>query len=1139
MHFRRGRTQSSSWKKLCFFFSKGSKNHPPKKPKTPWWRRLLNFLLVSGLLVLGSCFVYGVYFLPSVEDATQLQFEESTIIYDRAALDPTENPLDHVLYVIHGDENREYIPLKEISPWVKKATIAIEDDGFYDHIGFDVGGIIKAALNKFFGIGSARGGSTITQQLVKNSFLSRERTLTRKFNEILLSLKIEWAYEKDEILEMYLNKIPYGNNAHGVEAAAKTFFGKSARDLTLAEASILASLPVAPTRFSPYGANKNLLLGFYEEDPNTGEKVYKKGRKDLVLQRMLDLGFIAFEEFEIAWSESKEVEFKSFRTDIKAPHFVFHVREQLEEKYGKEFLRQGGLRIYTTLDPEMQTLAEKAIEEKTIYHASTHNAKNAALAAINPQNGEILAFVGGKDYFDSENDGQVNILTSRRQPGSSFKPFVYAAAFEKGYSPSTVLFDVETDFGGNYQPQNFDGKFTGPIPARDALNRSLNIPAIKMAFLATPQSVLDLAKKVGIKYEGDADFHGIAIGIGVAEVEPLSHINAYQVFAGNGSWYEPSGILEIQNSEGMVLESFDPEKNKHEGLAPEIAALVRDILTDETTRPTIDEFDWNKYLQIGTWDNGAKTGTSNRKAENPDFNEEEEEDEEDNPKMITVPGDSWTVGFSPYLVTGVWIGNNKGEPMKSGATGMTVAAPVWRQFMLQAHDLLEKKGADPKKPYPEVALEKTKVNKFSGKLATDKTPEKVVREEVFAPFAVPTQEDNSIQLTEIDRFTGRPATRFTPRFAREEVYRLDLKSIRPDIPNWQQPVEDWIEDHPMFMESLGEVMDPDPDEDEEGEEGDEEKLRLRKERRESLSPYSYLSRDRRTSLNELYFNRSRNAPQISITSPKDNGKLSPGEVDITVSVNAKNGVIGVEYYFDDVLVADSDQYPWKGHFYLPESAKIGTTHSIKAVAIDQLHNIGEQAIKINIGGDYDGPEIVFLGPRGNERMSINSTVHILADIKDYESRVSKVQFWLDNEMLTELAAPPFQHFFVAKGKMGRHNLMIRAWDGHENMSEKSIPISYEREMLVQESQPGITKITSFRNTISIDLLFPTPEKIEWAEVVVIQGGMVPFQQKIMVEGKSAQVHVAKNKMGEAEIKLFTKFTGIEDVIESDVRKVDL
>ncbi len=1107
-----------------------------KKPTAPrkkskWWKWLLGLFILAFV----GLFAYGAYFLPSVENASQLQFSESTVIYDRGALDPEENPNDHVLYVIHGDENREYLPLTEIPEWMKKATIAIEDDQFYDHFGFDVGGLTKAVLNRFFGIGTSRGGSTITQQLVKNSFLSREKTITRKFKELLLSMKVEWYYTKDEILEMYLNKIPYGHNAHGVEAAAKTFFGKSARELTLAESAILACLPVAPTRFSPYGANKKLLTGFYEENSETGERVYKKGRKDLVLKRMLDLEMITFEQFKTAWAESKEVEFRKYKTDIKAPHFVFYVREKMEEKYGKEFLRYGGLRIYTTLNPDLQNIAEETISEKTEHYLDTHEAKNAALAAINPESGELLAFVGGKDYFDTENDGQVNILTARRQPGSSFKPFVYAASFEKGYSPATAVFDVETDFGGNYQPQNFDGNFIGPVSARIALNHSLNIPAVKMAFLATPQSILDLAEKVGIKFEGDADRHGVALGVGVAEVEPLSHISAFQVFVNNGSYFDPTAILEVQDANGKVLEKFDASKTKKEAIQPEVAALVRNILTDETTRPVTEEFEWNKLLQLGKFDNGSKTGTSNRKVENPDFNEEEEEDEEENPKTITVPGDSWTIGFTPHLVTGVWVGNNRGEPMKPGATGLAVAAPIWKRFMLDAHKNLVEKGADPKKPYVEIELETRKVNKFSGHLATELTPLSVVQEEVFAPFAVPSKLDESIKTEEIDSFTGQPPTRFTPRFARIEQTVLDLKSIRSDLPHWREPVEEWITTHPEFMSSLGEIMDEEEDEDEEGNETEKEELK--NENRLSFSPFY---RRRRTLLDKIpNALKQRNIPLIKIISPKDGGTLSPGEIEINVSVSAKSEMKGVEFYFDDILITDSEHYPWKGRFALPSQAKIGTTHTLRAVAIDWLYNMGEHEIEVIIGGDYEGPEINFLGPKGNQHVPVNSMVHILADIKDYESRVKKAEFWVDEKNLGEVLLEPFQQTFVAKGNLGRHHIMARAWDEHGNFSEKTIPILYDREKLLKGSTPEISKITNYRNTISIDMIFPNPKNIEWAELLVIQGQTVPFQKKFEVNGKSAQFHVPKNRMGKARVKLTTKFFGKEEPVESPEKITNL
>ena len=460
----------------------------------------IKFSLWSGGGLFALLFLYGTFFLPSVKNAEVLSFAESTLIYDRQALeklekDPQSDLTENILYTIHGDENRDYLPLEEISPWMAKATMAIEDERFYRHFGFDILGLTNAVLGQI-GLREARGGSTITQQLVKNTFLTRERTFTRKFKELLLAIKMEWYFTKDEIMELYLNKIPYGHNAHGAEAAAKTFFGKSARDLSLAEASILASLPKAPTKFSPYGSNKDLLLGYYEYDEESGERIYKKGRKDLVLQRMLDLKMITNKEFQQAFAEAKDLEFKRSTGDIRAPHFVFYVRQQLEEKYGREFLRQGGLQIFTTLDADLQNAAEETIESKSSHYQGTYGAGNVAMVGIENETGEILAYIGGKDFFDEENDGQVDILTSFRQPGSSFKPFVYAAGFSEGYAPSTVLFDVETDFGGNYRPQNFDGTFIGPVSVRSALNASLNIPAVKMAHLAGLSQVMASLKRL-------------------------------------------------------------------------------------------------------------------------------------------------------------------------------------------------------------------------------------------------------------------------------------------------------------------------------------------------------------------------------------------------------------------------------------------------------------------------------------------------------------------------------------------------------------------------------------------------------------------------------------------------------------------
>jgi membrane peptidoglycan carboxypeptidase len=1097
------------WKRIC----------PHRKAHKWGFKRF--FLLFVGLVFFGL-FFYGWLFLPSVSNADQLAFAESTIIYDRGALDEEEDPNEHILYVIHGDENREHIPLSEIPQYMIDATISIEDDSFYSHFGFDLGGIIKAVLNHFFNIGSSRGGSTITQQLVKNTFLSREKTITRKFNELLLSIKVEMNYSKDEILELYLNNIPYGNNAHGIEAAAKTFFNKSAKDLTIAEASILASLPVAPTRFSPYGSNKDLLMGYYEYDEDTGEKTYKKGRKDLVLQRMLDLKKISFEEFKTAWAQAKEIEFTQYRTDIKAPHFVFYVRERLEEKYGKEFLKNGGLRIYTTLDHDLQQMAEDIIDLKSPHYEDTYGAKNVALASVNPDNGQILAYVGGKDYFDFENDGQVDVLTSRRQPGSSFKPFVYATAFQEGYFPATVLFDVETDFGGNYQPQNFDGEFSGPVSMRDSLNKSLNIPAVKTAYIADPENVLKVADKLGIIYEGDAEMHGVALGIGVAEVEPLSHIAAFQVFTGDGSYFEPTAILEVQNSDGEVLESFAPERGKKEGLDGEVAALVRHILTDETTRPTTDGFDWNILLQLEGQNNGAKTGTSNRKVENPEFDEKKPVDKEKNPEFITVPGDSWTVGFTPHLVTGVWVGNNRGEPMKSGATGLAVAAPIWKKFMNDAHENLIEKGADSEKLYNEpTPLEVRQVNKYSGKIASPMTPPKLVREEVFASFSIPTDLDDAVKMIEIDKVSGRPATQFTPFYARTRKYALTgLESVRPDMPNWQNPVKEWIETHPKFMTSLGAIMDEEP-----------------KKQDRVFGNFTSRFRNPPDDIHNRFTRQ--NAPEIQIVSPRNKGSLARGQVEISVTVSAKYGVKAVEYYLDDQLVADGIRYPWTGVFKIPTSIDFGTKHTIRAVAIDELFHSSEHEIEVEIAPDIMGPEIIFMGPVGRQKIPIDSEVQVLVDVKDASSGVKVVEFFLDDVSLGFQEKSPYRTTIQTSMDLGIHQLAVKAWDYHGNVNTKSIPITYERQRLLQISYPEISNTVSYRNSISVDVTVPDPREIEWVELFAEQREQIIYSEKVKNPKQYLQFQMLRNIKGKTNLKLVTKFRGKRTIYESPVKMINL
>ncbi|MBI5421656.1 penicillin-binding protein, partial [Candidatus Peregrinibacteria bacterium] len=481
--------------------------HPHLKEKLgPDNTRLLLKGLKWAAFVAGSLILIAILFvllvvyptLPDVRDLKGIAAAQSSTIFDREG-----NPL----YVIHGEENRKNVELKNISPSAISASLAIEDDGFYKHGGVDFGAILMAVCHEVRLCPTARGGSTITQQFIKNAYLSSERTYSRKLKEILLALKLESSYTKDEILGMYLNRIPYGSSIYGIERAAETFFGKSSKDLTLAEGAILASIPKAPSYYSPYGANRYATINLSGDDilksgikteqelvdvnpdfiskgllgktytfgeGESQRSIYVKGRVDFVLGRMRELGYINDEQVKSALVEANSKEFKPFREEIVAPHFVMYVRQFLEEKYGKDTVEKGGLKITTTIDPKLQAAAEKAVADHEKLNLDKYKASNASLVSMDPDTGQILAMVGSKDYWNEEIDGKVNIALRSRLPGSSFKPIVYAAAFLQGYAPSTVLYDVEMAFSGWYKPENYDGENRGPVTIRQALAWSLN-----------------------------------------------------------------------------------------------------------------------------------------------------------------------------------------------------------------------------------------------------------------------------------------------------------------------------------------------------------------------------------------------------------------------------------------------------------------------------------------------------------------------------------------------------------------------------------------------------------------------------------------------------------------------------------------
>lgn len=661
------------------------------------------FIFMAGLIIV---LLFSLQ-IPDFHSFEDRKIVNSTQIYDRTG--------EILLYDIHQDVKRTDISFEQMSLNIKNATVAIEDSEFYNHSGIRITSIVRATLSNLLGFGIGGGGSTITQQLVKNTLLTSESGLARyvrKIKEWVLAIKIDNSMPKEKILEAYLNEVPYGGNLYGIEAASKTYFNKDAIDLTLAEASYLASIPQSPSVLSPYGKNKDKL----------------ETRKNLVLYRMFQLKFITKEEYDKAKNEVATF-VPQATLGIRAPHFVFFIKDYLEQKYGAEVLDKGGLKITTTLDVDLQTKAEEFVKEGALKNEKDWNGKNAGLIAIDPKTGQILTMVGSRDYFDKTIDGNYNITTGSRQPGSSFKPFIYATAFNKGFTPETVLFDLPTEFqttcnaygrafAGHsqkdcYMPNNYDGKYRGPISLRDALAQSINIPAVKLFYLAGLSDSLKTAESMGISTLKDINQYGLTLVIGGGEVSLLDITSAYGVFANSGIKNPYTGILKIENINGEILEKFQP--NPQEILPKNTALIISDILSDDKSRtPT---FGAHSVLYIPGGNTAVKTGTTNNNK------------------------DAWTIGYSPSIVVGVWAGNNDNVPMKKG--GAALAGPIWNKFMTEALKNIPSESFEKPNLENDITLVKPAlrgfwqgnesffIDKISGLLATPYTPRETLLEKVI------------------------------------------------------------------------------------------------------------------------------------------------------------------------------------------------------------------------------------------------------------------------------------------------------------------------------------------------------------------------------------------------------------------------
>lgn len=883
----------------------------PRNWHFSWRKFLIGIAIFFAVFIVFSTAVFAYYVkdLPNPKEISRRNVVQSTQILDREG---------NSLYNFHGEENRTVVKGDQISDNIKKATIAVEDQYFYQHHGFDLTGILRAVRNRITKQGLTGGGSTITQQYIKNTLLTRDETIDRKLRELILSIEVEQLYTKDEILTGYLNEIPYGNNAYGIEAAAHTYFNKSALDLTLSESATLAAMPQAPTFYSPYGSNTDKL--FY--------------RKDYILDRMVKVGSITQEEADAAKLDAPSIEKMSFKTQaLTAPHFVFYVREKLidiiteenniDRQQAELKLDQSGYTVTTSINLETQTLAQNILGEMGPEMVKKYQATNGALVAVDPKTGEVLAMVGSIDYEKSKS-GNTNFANAQLQPGSSFKPFIYATAFgpNNKFAPSSITYDLPTDFG-NYKPNNYNGKFSGPITNRSALAQSLNIPAVKNFYLAGVKDSIATAQSMGITtLTRDASDYGLSLVLGSGEVRPVEMAGAYSTFANGGMTNPLRPILKIEK-DGKIVKDYTTTE-AHKSVEPEVAFEINSILSDNVARTPV--FGSKSNLTLPDRPVAAKSGSTENNR------------------------DAWTVGYTPSIAVAVWVGNNDAnKTMTKGADGSYVAGPIWNRFM---REYLKGKAVE-QFNRPSTIKEVT-VDKLSGKLPNDQSPKDQLITDIFAPWQVPTEQDNVHIKIRIDKVTGKVATDLTPADQVEERFYISVHSEVPSNPGWEVPVKQWA-----LANGASEFIPTEKDD----------------------------------------LHTDANKPTVSFTSPKDGSQVT-GSFRIEVAPGGSQAISSVEFFINNVSVGKKTEAPWAMD-YNAGSLTSGT----QVISVNVVNSIGlSNTAQINVSQNADTtpPKNVTFSPSNpasdgvllsNKSIKLfwtNPSNSDLASINIYQSNVNGV-----------------------------------------------------------------------------------------------------------------------------------------------------
>ncbi len=996
------------------------------------WKK---FLVRSAGVAVVLCILYVGFLwitLPNISDPTTLFASQSTVVTDRNGIE---------LYRLFGEQDRTYVPGNQIADSIKNATVAIEDQRFFSHGCIEVRSIFRAVFARFIGSDVTGGASTLTQQLARNALLSRERTVTRKLKEIMLSCELERTYDKNKLLEMYLNWIPYGQNAYGVEQASHQYFGVKAADLTLAQSAVLASIPQRPTYFTPYGSHvhttvsasalkrirqgqvknatelrdSDVTIGLLGATFGSGSNaVYVGGRSDQVLKNMEEQGFIKAADLQQATGDLKTMTFKPLRENIRAPYFVLWVKDQIqaffEKNSDKGLLEQGGLTIKTTLDWNLQQAAEAAVTLHKDDYLRLYGAKNIALVALDPKTKQILAYVGNTSYTGSGNEARIDMAQTPRQPGSSFKPFVYAAAFEKGYGPATVVYDVATKIGTD-TPQDFDGKFWGLMNIRQAIGASRNIPAIKGFFMAGGEEpVLDLATKMGAptpqlmkeQYAKTKPFdYGWPLAIGAGETPLLEMVNGYSTFADAGIEKSTTSILDVRDKHGSIVPLDLPSVDDpgQQVLDPRIAYEMTSILSDASVRPTPY---WQNMLSLPGFQAAAKTGTSDKCLDR---------NTDTNVCNNRKPDNLWTIGYTPDLVAGVWVGNANSAALSDKADGLNVAAPIWKDFMTHALAALQKEKQPLATSFPVPSgIVQPQISLLSGQLPSECTPVNERRADVFLSENAPTQSDPACVSVLVDKVTGLLASASCPVEAQEKRGFFVPHSVLSDRwPQWEQGVQDWARN---AVTGTGTATLPLP-----------------------LIPTQQC--DISTTPGRLI------KPQVHILVPANGGSATYPNFEPQITYSVGSTASGMTFLIDGKPVAQMTRPPFKTSLHMPKSVDEAAVHTLQVILTDKYFNTATDTVTFHFSKVTNLPTVRLTAPQDGQSITPGSplTMSVMASSP---SGVKYVEFYVDATLLSRAMKEPYRLIYTLPASLASGSHQIRAVvtdeNGKTNVDEVSVTV---------------------------------------------------------------------------------------------------